>query len=262
MLDATGGDATEPDGSLARRVALVTGAARGIGLEIARALLAAGARVMICDVEEDRLAGAAGQLAEFGDVAACHADVTCESSATEIVATTVRRWGTLDFLVNNAGICRAEPFLATTAANWDATMAVNARGQFLVGQAAARVMVAAGRGAIVNVASTNGILGEPGLAAYNASKAAVILLTKTMAIELAPLGVRVNSVCPGFILTELAAEAGLDGEMIRRYGDKIPLGRVGAPVEVAHAVVFLLSSRASFITGADLVVDGGQTCQE
>lgn len=250
-------------GDLEGRVALVTGSGRGIGLEIARTLLKGGASVMLCDLEDDRLATAQAHLASYGDVDARRADVRYEASARDVVAATVDRWGRLDFLVNNAGICRAEPFLTASPANWDAIMAVNARGQFLVGQAAARVMVAARRGgAIVNVASTNGILGEAGQAAYNASKAAVILLTKTMAIELAAAGIRVNSVCPGFIHTDLAAEAGIDADAIRSYASKIPLGRVGAPRDVAEAVAFLLSGRASFITGTELVIDGGQTCHE
>jgi 3-oxoacyl-[acyl-carrier protein] reductase len=170
--------------------------------------------------------------------------------------------GRIDVLVNNAGIARFGRFLEITDKDWNDTLAVNLTGVFLCSQAAAKEMKVQGSGAIVNMASTNGILGEPGLAPYNASKAGVVLLSKTMAIELAPYNIRVNSVCPGFILTDLVQEGGMSEEEIRDYTSKIPLNRYGRVEEVANAFAFLASDEASFITGAELVVDGGQISQE
>jgi 3-oxoacyl-[acyl-carrier protein] reductase len=247
----------------AGKSALVTGAGRGIGLTIARLLLDEGAKVMICDLVPERVAVAVADLSRHGEVVGETCDVSNSLEVERLVDLTHSLWDGIDLVVNNAGIARAESFLDTSVASWDLTMAVNLRSQFLVGQAAAQVMVASGRGgAMVNMSSTNGLLGEANLAAYNASKAGSVLLTKTMAIELAKYGIRVNSVCPGFINTDLASEAGENSESIRSHGQNVPMGRMGEPIEVAYAVSFLLSSRASFITGTELVIDGGQICEE
>ena len=171
--------------------------------------------------------------------------------------------GGVDILAANAGIAMGRPFLEITPEEWDRMMAVNLKGVFLCGQEAARLMIRQGTGgAIVNMSSTNGLMGERGLAHYNASKAGVMLLSKTMAIELAPHGIRVNSVNPGFIPTELTAESDLDPELTAGYLDKIPLGRFGRTDEVASAFCFLASDDASFVTGTELVVDGGQLAEE
>ncbi|HUX65508.1 MAG TPA: SDR family NAD(P)-dependent oxidoreductase [archaeon] len=245
------------------KIALVTGAGRGIGLAIARILMDEGARVTICDLVPERVEQAVADLSRHGEVSGEVCDVSNSVEVTRLVQETHSHWNGLDLVVNNAGIARSEPFLESSVESWDITMAVNLRSQFLVGQAAARLMVASGRGgAIVNMSSTNGLLGEADLAAYNASKAGSVLLTKTMAIELAKHHIRVNAVCPGFIMTDLALEAGEDPESIGKHSQKVPMGRMGEPVEVAHAVSFLLSERASFITGTELVVDGGQICEE
>jgi 3-oxoacyl-[acyl-carrier protein] reductase len=190
------------------------------------------------------------------------ADVISREEVEELVRRAKRALGRIDVLVNNAGVALYERFLEITDKDWNDTLAVNLTGVFLCSQVAAREMKERGSGAIVNMASTNGILGEPGLAPYNASKAGVVLLSKTMAIELAPHNIRVNSVCPGFILTDLALEGGMSEEEVRDYTSKIPLNRYGRVEEVANAFAFLASDEASFITGTELVVDGGQICQE
>ena len=190
------------------------------------------------------------------------ADVTSREEVEELVSRARGSLGRIDVLVNNAGVALYERFLEITDKDWNDTLAVNLTGVFLCSQVVAREMRERGSGAIVNMASTNGILGEPGLAPYNASKAGVVLLSKTMAIELAPHNIRVNSVCPGFIFTDLALEGGMSEEEIRAYTSKIPLNRYGRVEEVANAFAFLASDEASFITGTELVVDGGQICQE
>src|SRR5215216_6540241 len=210
--------------SLEGKSAIVTGAGRGIGKAIASRFLEEGARVMICDLDEARLKAAREELAALGEVRGQVVDVASRRDVE--------------------------------------TLAINLTGVFLCSQVVAAEMKNQGSGAIVNMGSTNGILGEEGLAHYNASKAGVILLTKTMAIELAPHNVRVNSVCPGFILTELQLESGMSEETIQDYTSLIPLNRYGRVEEVASAFAFLASDEASFITGTELVVDGGQTCRE
>jgi len=244
------------------KAAIVTGAGRGIGKAIARKFLREGAEVLICDVEPGRVEDARGELASLGPVHGEVADVTSREEVEELVSRAKGSLGRIDVLVNNAGVALYERFLEVTDKDWNDTLAVNLTGVFLCSQVVAREMRERGSGAIVNMASTNGILGEPGLAPYNASKAGVVLLSKTMAIELAPHNIRVNSVCPGFILTDLALEGGMSEEEIRAYTSKIPLNRYGRVEEVANAFAFLASDEASFITGTELVVDGGQICQE
>ena len=215
--------------------AIVTGAARGIGNAIARKFLEEGAQVLICDINAERLVQTARELEACGAVAALAGDLTDPAFCDAVVAQAVGRFGGLDVLANNAGVAVVEPFLEHSLAAWDKTMNVNLRAMFVLGQRVAQAMVRAGSGgAIVNMASSNGHAGERGLAAYNASKAGVILLTKTMALELAAHNIRVNAVSPGFILTELAQEAGLDAATIAAYTRKIPLGRYGRPEEVAN----------------------------
>lgn len=245
------------------KVAIVTGAARGIGKAIADKFVREGARVMITDVRKEQLDATASELRASGTVEALVADVTVADDARRIVDETVQRFGRIDVLVNNAGIASFEPFLEHTEQSWDQTMSVDLKGVFLVGQAVARQMVNQGDGgSIINMASTNGILGESLLAAYNAAKAGVILLTKTMAIELGPHNIRTNAVCPGFILTELAAESGADESFITEYIKKIPLGRYGKPEDVANLCAFLASDESSFINGAPIIIDGGQLAEE
>ena len=187
-----------------------------------------------------------------GDVAD---PVFCEA----LVARALERFGELDILVNNAGTAQAKPFLEHTTSDWDRTLDVNLKSMFLLGKLAATAMVEQGTGGVIlNMASTNSYVGEKQLAAYNVSKAGVLLLTKTMAAELGSHNIRVNCVSPGFIFTELAQEAGVDAGIIESYTEKIPLNRYGTPEDVANLYAFLASDEASFISGASVIIDGGQ----
>ncbi|UCH24549.1 MAG: SDR family oxidoreductase [Trueperaceae bacterium] len=247
---------------LAGKHAIITGAGRGIGKAIAQKFLQEGAEVAICDLVQGRLEQAATDLEKHGDVHAFAGDVADQRFCDALVTQTLDRFGQLDILVNNAGIGYFKPFLTHSETEWDETMAVNLKSMFLLGQRAARVMKEQGEGGVIlNMASTNGHAGEQQLAAYNASKAGVILLTKTMAAELGPYGIRVNCVSPGFILTELAREAGADEAYIAAYTEKIPLKRYGTPEDVANLYAFLASEEASFISGVSVIIDGGQLAE-
>ena len=248
---------------LPNKTAMITGAGRGIGKAIAAKFLREGAHVLLCDIMRERIESTAAELAALGEVHWLAGDITSAEFCDELTAKASTVFGFVDVLVNNAGIAISEPFLQHTQKTWDRTLAVNLTSMFMLSQRVARTMVARGQGgAIVNMASTNGHLGEPNLAAYNASKGAVVLLTKTMAIELAPHNIRVNCVSPGSIETELAAEGGAAPDFHTEYIKKIPLGRNGKPEEVANVFAFLASDEASFMTGESVVVDGGQISEE
>ncbi len=189
----------------------------------------------------------------------CHCNVARAADVQQALTHTQAALGTVDGLVNNAGIFKAANFLDITEADWDAVLDVNLKGSFLVGQAVAREMVKHGGGAIVNMSSVNGTLAIPSIASYNASKGAINQLTRVMALALADHGVRVNAVAPGTIATELAAAAVLTSEEAKaRIMSRTPLKRLGEPREIADVVAFLLSSAASYMTGEIVVVDGGR----
>ena len=242
---------------------LISGGSSGIGLATAQRFLEEGARVFLCGLDPDEVGAAVAGLGKSGTVAGIAADVSREDDVTRLVESACEALGGIDVLINNAGIAWREPFLEITASHWDRIMAVNLRGMFLVAQAVARVLVdQGGGGVILNMSSTNGLGGEADYAHYNASKGGTLLLTKTMAVELGPHGIRVNALCPGYIETPLnaAISADLGGkEFADAYArGSIPLGRPGRSSEVAAAYAFLASDDASFITGAEIVIDGGQ----
>lgn len=241
-----------------RRTAVVTGAAKGIGRAIAEKFIAEGYALAVCDSDREALEQTVDRLSQRGEVFSKAVDVTDEHAVLEFAEDADKRFASIDVLANNAGIAPVSAFIDMSLSTWEKTMDVNLKGMFLVSQAFSRKMMKRG-GAIVNMSSTNGLFGEAGLAAYNASKAGVILLTKSMALELAPRGIRVNAVCPGFITTELARNGGFDSAFLDNYVSKIPLGRSGTPGEVAELFAFLASDKSAFITGQSFIIDGGQT---
>ncbi|MCU1492986.1 MAG: short-chain dehydrogenase/reductase [Acidimicrobiaceae bacterium] len=250
--------------SLSGRRIVVTGGAQGIGYEIALAAATSGADVALLDLRKDRLEAASASLAQAApSVSVGHA--VCDVSDREQVVAARRSlesgWGAADGLVNNAGIVIHAPAVEVTPADWQRVLDVNLSGVFYCSQVFGAPMLDAGVGAIVNISSMSGmIVNRPQLQiAYNVSKAGVIMLTKSLAAEWAPKGIRVNSVAPGYVRTEMTA-ADLETDQARQlWIGGTPLGRAGEPREIASAVVFLLADAASFVTGATLVVDGGYT---
>ena len=242
------------------RVVVVTGGSQGIGEACARRLAADGARVALWDLADGPGQALAASLrAEGADVRYHHCNVALKPEVDAALAATLADFGRVDGLVNNAGIFKAAEFLDITEADWDAVIAVNVKGSFLVGQAVARVMVAAGRGAIVNMSSVNGTLTIPTIASYNVSKGGINQLTRVMALALADKGVRVNAVAPGTIATELAAKAVLTSDEAKaKIMMRTPMKRLGEPTEIADTVAYLASDAASYITGEIVVVDGGR----
>jgi len=246
--------------SLSGRTALVTGGAQGIGRALAQALAEAGADVAIADRSTEGAAQAAAELQALGVRSlAVTVDVTDSAQVTAMVDAVVAEWGGLDVAVHCAGIARRSPAESIPEADWDAILGVNLKGVFLCSQAAGRVMLAQGRGSIVNIASMSArIVNRPQQHAhYNASKAGVVQLTRTMAAEWASRGVRVNSLSPGHTLTPMTERGvGADGPV---WTSNTPMGRLGDPADLQGAVVYLASDASAYVTGHDLVVDGGYT---
>ncbi|MGH2590768.1 MAG: SDR family NAD(P)-dependent oxidoreductase [Actinomycetota bacterium] len=238
---------------------LVSGGSRGIGLAAAHRFLEEGSRVFLSGLDTQEVDAAVDELRARGMAGGTACDVSDEAQVDRLVEQAMAFLGGIDVLINNAGIAWQEPFLQIPSERWDQIMSVNLRGQFLVAQRVARSMVERGRGgAIVNMASTNALEGEAGYAHYNASKGGIAMLTRTMAIELGPHGIRVNAMCPGKIETPLQGETEDPAYTERFVRQRIPLGRSGTPEEVGAAYAFLASDEASFITGELLMVDGGQ----
>lgn len=243
---------------LSGRRVLVTGAAAGIGLACARRFLAEGAQVALVDRDAARLAGARESLAPVERAFALPLDVSDGAAVREGVAEAARLMGGLDGIVNNAGTDMHRPFAEVGTADWNEVMAVNLIGAMEICRAALDPLAASGRGAIVNVASAAGLRPVPGRVAYCASKAALIMATKALALELAERGIRANAVCPGAVDTDLFRRSLGDALTVDDVKARYAQRRIGGVEEIAGAVAFLLSNEASFITGSALAVDGGR----
>ena len=243
---------------LAGAVALVTGGGRGIGREIARGLAAEGVAVAINGRTANKLEEVVDEIrAAGGRALAVPAQVEDKAQVAKMIQAVLADFGRIDFLVNNAGVSLPDHFVDLSEQSWDIQIDVNLKGTFLCSQAVARHMLERGSGAIVNLCSIASLAGQEGRAGYAAAKAGLLGLTKVMAQELSPHGIRVNAVAPGLIATEMIArnvpEDFRDGVVL----DRTPLGRMGEPREVADAVLFLLSEGAAYITGTTVLVDGG-----
>lgn len=238
---------------------LVTGAGAGIGLEIAQSFYRTGARVALCDFRQEALERVATHFPEASRVYTSVADVRDARSVDGFVASAEAALGPIGVAVASAGIYPSTPVLEMSVDDWDRVMETNARGVFLTCQAAARAMVARGtKGKLVTMASTAAQIGRPGAAHYCASKAAVVMLTKVLALELAPHGINVNAIAPALVEVEGGIST-VSREFVEASTRLIPLGRAGQPADVANAALFLASPYADFITGHVLMVDGGST---
>ena len=244
---------------LQNKVAIVTGAAQGIGLGIARVFAAEGARVLLADVSD-----AAGEAAarDFGQRAAyAHADVTTEQDVRDLVGAAVERFGRLDIVVNNAGIVAVQTVEQSSVEDWDHVMAVNVRAIFLTTKHALPHLRAAGGGSILNVASVSSFVGQQGTPAYCASKGAVLMLTKSLALDYGRERIRVNCICPGITDTPMlryhAGQAGDPEAHLAHRLERVPSGAMLFPDDMGRAAAFLCSDDATGITGTSLVVDGG-----
>jgi len=250
---------------LKNKVALVTGARRGMGKADALALAAQGAKVAVTDIDLAECQVVVNEIkAKGGEAAAFKMDVSSAAEVDQVITAVVAQFGRLDILVNNAGIYAPKPALDLTEADWEKTIAINLKGQFLCAQRAAREMAKNKWGRIVNIASVaSGQIGVgiAGGAHYTASKGGGLGMTETLADEWAALGINVNAIAPGAIDTPMVSASQIPKEAMDALLAKVPLKRIGRPEEVAAAVVFLVSEEASYITGATLYVDGGWLAQ-
>jgi cyclopentanol dehydrogenase len=245
-------------GRLDGKVALITGAARGQGETEGRLFAQEGAKVVLTDVLVEAGERVAASIrAGGGEAMFIRLDVSSPDEWTEVVRHTVQTYSRLDILVNNAGIAQRAGLLETREADWDRLMDINLKGVFLGMQYAIPAMLASGGGSVINISSTSGIVGFPGGTAYHSAKGGVRLLTKATAAEFAKQGVRVNSIHPGLIETPMTDNMAAEREALLL--DRTPMGRKGTPSEIAYGALFLASDESSFMTGAELVIDGGMT---
>jgi NAD(P)-dependent dehydrogenase (short-subunit alcohol dehydrogenase family) len=244
---------------LAGKIAVITGAARGIGRATAERLLAEGAKVLVSDIDMERLNKTAAEIGSSDNVLAVAADVSKKAEVDQLVAEAVRKFGGIDIMVNNAGIAPVVDFLDVTEELLDRVLSVNLKGAFYGTQAAARQMIAQGRGGvIINMSSINSGLANPTVAPYAISKGGMNQVTSTAAVAFAPHGIRVVGVGPGTIMTDMVAGAFVQSAGNHAILSRTPLGRYGQPPEIASVVAFLASDDASYMTGETVYVDGGR----
>lgn len=245
------------------KVVIVTGGANGIGLAMAKTFARNDAHIMLLDINEDALEKAAVSLTQGGEVPfvdTFQASVDDEEAVERAFSFCLERFGQIDILLNNAGISVNKPSLELSAEEWRRGIAINLNGVFFCAQAAAKRMIQQKGGVIINTASMYGLVSAPERAAYCAAKAGVVSLTKTLAVEWASYGIRVNAIGPGYTLTPLVEELGQKGRLdLESLCRKTPLGRLGTPEEMAKLALFLASDTAGFVTGHTLVADGGWT---
>jgi NAD(P)-dependent dehydrogenase (short-subunit alcohol dehydrogenase family) len=247
-------------GLLAGKVAIVTGAGRGIGAAVARCFCAEGARVVLADIDELRSQAVCDEITRQGGAAsACQVDITSIERVQEMIASTEALFGNVEILVNNAGVTAQAHFLDTTRATFDALINTNIAGTFFCSQEAARSMRKAGQGSIINVSSHSGLLGSSNRTAYAASKGGIISLTRAMAVDLAAYNIRVNGIAPGAIEVQRAHKPAHDAARRKAWTAAIPMERYGSPEEIASVALFLASQHSSYVTGHTIPVDGGFT---
>jgi len=251
-----------PKNQLDGKIAVVTGAASGIGRAAALLFAREGASVVLTDLNESAGHTVATEISKYGGRAIFEpADVTCAADCRRVIVRTVRDFGGIHILFNNAGIIRRASVVELSETDWDRVMAVNVKAMFLMCRQAIPIMAAVGGGSIINTASAWGLAGGPQAAVYCASKGAVVLLTKAMAIDHGPQNIRVNCICPGdtdtTMLRNEAQQLGESDDKFLMEAARRPLGRVGKPDEIAQAVLYLASDASSFVTGTALVIDGG-----
>ena len=244
---------------LKNKVAVVTGARRGMGRTHALTLAKAGAKVVVSDISLEDCQKVVDEIKKSGGEAmAIKCDISKKSEVDKMIADTVKKFGKIDILVNNAGIAQFKPFLEITEEEWDKTIDVNLKGYFLCSQAAAKEMAKQKSGAIVNIASIamgQVGMGFEGLAHYCASKGGIVAMAEALSLELAPMGIRINTIAPGAIETPMATQQGPEG--LKETAKLIPMKRIGKPEEISNAVLFLASDASSYMTGSVVVVDGG-----
>lgn len=246
---------------LKNKVAIITGARRGMGRTHALVLAKAAAKVVVSDISLEDCEKVVGEIEKMGGEAlAVKCDVSQKSEVDNLVKQTVSQFGKVDILVNNAGICQFKPFLELTEEEWDRTLDINLKGYFLCSQAAAKEMIKQKAGVIVNIASVamgqQGI-GFPNIVHYCASKGGIAAMTEALALELAPYNIRVNAVAPGMIDTPMIDTVKSDPKTLEGLMARVPMKRAGKPEEVSNLVLFLASDASSYMTGSTIVIDGG-----